>query len=158
MQYFERIVRRDVSKPNFLDVHQGQVFISLIILLDSVLFIDSFLKHFQDTLWSTLQMALVKQRDQCLEILEKRAMGVLPFHRLNEDLYGLSLWTSWRANENHRELIDNRNEQSKHILLESWILHDTRRNVALIYQELLSILNDCVIILFFFLHRLGTHF
>jgi len=156
VQHFERIVRWNISKPNFLNVDQGQVFISLIILLDSVLFIDSFLKHFQDTLWSTLQMALVKQRDQCLKILEKRAMGVLPFHRLNEDLYGLSLWTSWRTNENHRELVYNRNKQSKHVFLESWILHNTRRNVALIYQELLGICNDCIIIRFSFFHRQST--
>ena len=51
-------------------------------------------------------MTLVKQRDQCWEILEKRAMRMLSFHCLNEDFYGLSLSTSWRANENHRELVD----------------------------------------------------
>jgi len=64
-------------------------------------------------------MTLVKQRDQCWEILEKRAMRMLSFHCLNEDFYGLSLCTSWRANENHRELVDNRDKQSKQILLES---------------------------------------
>ena len=150
MQHFEGIVRWNVSKPNFLNVNQRQVLISLFILIDSVLFIDSFLEYFQDTLWSTLQMTLVKQWDQGWEILEKRAMGMLPFHRLNEDLNGLRLRTSWRTNENHRELVDNRNKQRKHVFLESWILHNARRNVALIYQEFLGILNNLIIHHFLF--------